>query len=61
MKSKQLKAILIVLIILNLMVLMGQLWPEGASPFAATVNILFLVASLVFFVVLLFRPGGAAK
>lgn len=44
------KVILIVLIVLNLVVLLGQLWPEGAPPFAHIVNILFLVLSLGFFV-----------
>ena len=39
-----------VLILLNLVVLLGQIWPEGAPPFAGVVNIVFLVASLAFFV-----------
>ncbi|MES2702061.1 MAG: hypothetical protein V4649_05450 [Bacteroidota bacterium] len=46
MKSKP---ILIILIILNTVVLLGQLWPEGAPPFARVVNIIFLVASLLYF------------
>lgn len=41
--------ILIVLIILNAIVLIGQLWPAGAPPFARTVNIVFLGMSLLFF------------
>jgi hypothetical protein len=41
-------AFIIVLFILNLLVLLGQLWPEGAPPFAGTVNILFLVLNLLF-------------
>lgn len=44
------KTILIVLVILNFMVLLGQLWPENAPPFASTVNILFLILSLLFFI-----------
>jgi hypothetical protein len=44
------RILLIILIVLNCMVLLGQLWPEGAPPFAGTVNILFLVSSLVFFI-----------
>jgi len=40
---------LAVLILLNVVVLLGQVWPEGAPPFARAVNIAFLVASLVFF------------
>ncbi|MCF6132946.1 hypothetical protein [Flavobacterium wongokense] len=44
------KTLLIVLTILNFVVLLGQLWPEEAPPFASTVNILFLVFSLLFFI-----------
>ncbi len=43
------KWILILLIILNFVVLLGQIWPENAPPFAGTINILFLVFSLLFF------------
>lgn len=49
------KTVLIILIVLNLVVLLGQLWPEGAPPFARTVNILFLICSLVFFIASLVR------
>ncbi|UTW61290.1 hypothetical protein KFE98_14880 [bacterium SCSIO 12741] len=49
------KAAIILLIILNIMVLLGQIWPEGAPPFARTVNILFLIGSLTFFGTSLFR------
>lgn len=48
MKNK--KAILILLIILNIMVLMGQVYPAGAPPFARLINIIFLVGSLFFFI-----------
>ena len=41
---------LIAMIVLNVIVLLGQLWPEGAPSFAGAVNIAFLIASLVFFV-----------
>lgn len=44
------RALLIILLILNLVVLLGQLWPEGAPPFARTVNIIFLILSLGYFV-----------
>ncbi len=39
------------LILLNAMVLLGQLWPEGAPEFAHSVNLLFLIASLLYFTV----------
>lgn len=44
------KPVLVVLTILNVVVLLGQVWPEGAPPFARVVNILFLVGSLAYFV-----------
>jgi len=40
----------IILFVLNIIVLLGQVWPEGAPPFARTVNIIFLSASLLFFI-----------
>ena len=51
------KVLLVILIVLNSVVLLGQLWPEGAPPFARIVNIGFLVLSLGFFVLLLIRRG----
>jgi hypothetical protein len=53
MKTKSI--ILLLLVLLNSVVLLGQLWPEGVPPFARTVNILFLVGSLVFFIAELVR------
>ena len=53
--------VLIILVILNCIVLLGQLWPEGAPPFARAVNILFLLLSLFYFVAAMgaaFRPRG---
>jgi hypothetical protein len=44
------KPFAIILLLLNIVVLLGQLWPEGAPSFARTVNILFLCGSLVFFI-----------
>ena len=52
-KSK--KNIVIVLLILNLVVLLGQIWPEGAPPFARIVNVVFLILSLLFFASLLIK------
>jgi len=48
--TKPVKLFLIVLIVLNIMVLTGQLWPAGAPPFARVVNIAFLVLNLGFFI-----------
>ena len=47
------RPLLLVLVLLNLVVLLGQVWPEGAPPFARVVNIGFLVLSLLFFIRLL--------
>lgn len=53
--TKMKKTILIVLLILNAIVLLGQVWPEGAPPFAKTINIVFLVCNLLFFIFLVTR------
>ena len=50
------RPILVVLILVTCVVLRGQIWPEGAPPFARTVNLGFLVASLLTFLLLLRRP-----
>lgn len=44
------KTILIILLILNAVVLLGQIWPEGVPPFARVVNIIFLIGSFLFFI-----------
>lgn len=51
--GKNKKSILILLIILNSIVLLGQLWPAGAPPFARTVNIVTIVLNLILFLNLL--------
>lgn len=55
------KPILIVLIVLNAIVLLGQLWPEGAPPFARTVNIIFLVGALAYFLRTLLGEGSPKR
>lgn len=52
------RVVLIVLLVLNAVVLLGQLWPEGAPPFARVVNIVFLVASFVYFLRALMQRRG---
>lgn len=44
------KLIIGILILLNIIVLLGQIWPEGAPPFARIVNLIFLSLTLLFFV-----------
>ena len=48
---KNSKLVLSILIVLNAVVLLGQIWPEGVPPFARIVNIVFLVLSMAYFVV----------
>ena len=43
------RPVLFLLLVLNAIVLIGQLWPEGAPPFARWVNICFLFGSLGYF------------
>jgi hypothetical protein len=52
------RPLLWLLVVLNSVVLLGQLWPEGAPPFARAVNILFLLLSLAAFGILLRRRPG---
>jgi hypothetical protein len=51
------KTVLIILLVLNAVVLLGQLWPEGAPPFARVVNMLFLACSFVYFIASLRRKA----
>jgi hypothetical protein len=53
--SNTTRIVIAILILLNCLVLIGQLWPEGEPPFARTVNIIFLILSLLFFASLLIR------
>ncbi len=41
---------LTLLIVFNIIVLLGQLWPEGAPAFARWVNIFFLAGALGYFI-----------
>ena len=55
------RPLLVILILLNAVVLLGQVWPEGAPPFARTVNIVFLAMSLVFFLWLVIGAGKKTR
>ncbi len=61
MRTISAAAFLVVLILMNAMVLLGQVWPEGAPPFAKTANIAFLGANLVYLVTALFIRGSKLK
>lgn len=47
------KGVIILLLVLNAVVLLGQVYPEGVPPFARVVNIVFLVLSFVYFLSML--------
>ncbi len=55
------RVLLVPLLLVNAVVLLGQLWPEGAPPFARAVNIGFLVVNAVLLVFLVVRRGGGAR
>jgi hypothetical protein len=42
------RIMILILLLLNLAVLAGQVWPESAPPFAGTINIVFLAANLLY-------------
>jgi len=46
--KKSRKLFLILLILLNTIVLLVQVYPQGVPPFARIVNIFFLAANLIF-------------
>jgi hypothetical protein len=53
------RPLLALLLLVNAVVLLGQIWPEGAPPFARVVNIAFLIATLGVFALLLRRGKRA--
>lgn len=54
------RGLLVLLLVLNAVVLLGQLWPAGAPPFARAVNVAFLVLSLGYFLYAL-RGGSPSR
>jgi hypothetical protein len=51
----------LILLVANGLVLLGQLWPEGAPPFAHSVNIATLVANMLVFLTFVMRRRGKPK
>jgi hypothetical protein len=49
------RALIVVLLILNAIVLIGQVWPAGAPPFARAVNVATLIGNVIVFIVWLGR------
>jgi hypothetical protein len=48
-------ALLVLLLVLNALVLLGQIYPVGAPPLARAVNIVFSGLSLIYFLNALWR------
>jgi hypothetical protein len=48
---------IIILLVLNAVVLLGQIWPEGAPPFAKIVNLITLGLNVSFLLTLIKSPG----
>lgn len=53
--KKNKKSVLILLILLNCIVLLGQIWPQGAPPFAGAVNVATLILNLILFTIFLIK------
>lgn len=49
------KTFIIILLILNLMVFAGQVYPAGAPPFATTVNIITVALNIIFLLLIVFK------
>lgn len=47
---KKTKIILVLILVLNFIVLLGQIWPEGAPPFSRLVNIVFLLFNFIYLI-----------
>lgn len=52
---------IIILLVLNAVVLLGQIWPEGAPPFAKVVNLITLGLNVSFLLTLIKSPGIKQK
>ena len=48
---------IIILLVLNAVVLLGQIWPEGAPPFGRIVNLITLGLNVSFLLTLIKSPG----
>jgi hypothetical protein len=49
------RTVVVILLIANVLVLLGQIWPEGAPPFAHTVHLATLAANILLLAVMLRR------
>ena len=49
------RTVVMILLVANVLVLLGQIWPDGAPPFAHTVNVVTLAANVLLLGVMLGR------
>jgi len=50
------RTFVLILLVLNIIVLLGQVWPEGAPPFANIVNMITLGLNISFLMTLIKSP-----
>lgn len=50
------RTFILILLVLNIVVLLGQLWPEGAPPFANIVNMVTLGLNISFLMTMIKSP-----
>ncbi|HRG33064.1 MAG TPA: hypothetical protein PLN76_07275 [Saprospiraceae bacterium] len=53
--ANQSKYFIATFLILNGIVLLGQVWPEGAPPFARVINIIVMASDFLYFFILLWH------
>ena len=55
------RTFIIILLVLNAVVLLGQIWPEGAPPFARIVNLITLGLNVSFLLTMIKSTGISQK
>lgn len=55
------RTFILILLVLNIIVLIGQLWPEGVPPFANVVNMITLGLNISFLMTLIKGPKTGPK
>ena len=55
------RTFIIILLVLNALVLLGQIWPEGTPPFARAVNLITLGLNVSFLLTMIKSPGIKQK
>ena len=55
------RTFIIILLVLNALVLLGQIWPEGTPPFARAVNLITLGLNISFLLTMIKSPKKKKK